>query len=198
MEFTYKISEQDYLLAASIVVKPPKWGAPLWTRYALPIWLLGFMILATAVGIYSGSESAGLPHAGSLGARIVQPLLEAIVPASLLTWLYSITGHLFLKVVRKKRERALHLANYRANPACQHESTVTLTSEIVRFQCGPNCFTQSPWSGYLEWIEKGNILLLITTGRQRRILQVGSLSNTERQELREILSSALSPKGGSS
>jgi len=141
-----------------------------------------------------GFGDASVLSGGSATPPTGQILLGAFVPSAVMYVIFLVLLKILNPFLAGRARRWAELRHFRADPACKHETTLTITPERVCFRCGEDCITQSRWNSYEKWVEKGHILLLVTHGQARRIVSVGQLSDESRDELRGILSGALPGK----
>jgi hypothetical protein len=189
MEFTYKISEEDYLRACTIKVTPLPSQKLWWPKHVYRSLLFLCVFSALASGLAVGSREMSFSVSAVPPPSWGKVCAEAVTPSIIISWIYFvILGLVHRFILRRSSAQVEH---YRSDPSCQCETTLTITSEEVFFRCGDGCLTRSGWNIYNEWIENGHILLLVTRARARRIVNLGGLSEAERQELRGILAVAL-------
>ena len=194
MEFSYRITEEDYLFASEIKVKPLTTRRQGWLKGAYQLLVFLFIFLAVALGLFLGEKDASGAQVDPALPLLGRILFASIFPAAAISWFYFIALGTMHSVLTRRRERDARLMHYRSDSSCQGMTTLTITPELVLFRCGPDCITQSGWKSYSEWILSERILLLVTHSRSRRIVNIAALSNTEQQELRAILATALPQK----
>jgi hypothetical protein len=193
MEFSYTISEAEYLSACKIPVKRPGRN---WLRinsYANEVILLLAIWGAFALGMLLESSdlvrvtAAQIPHghaaAAILPASIV-PTLGYFCVVVLAVRILRPTGWLALKIRRE---------HFRSDPGCQAETHASITTEGVAFRSAVGS-SQSTWGPYYAWAERGGTLILLTRAGVRKIIGVGNLSDSDKAQLRSILAAALPQK----
>jgi hypothetical protein len=192
MEFSYKLSEADYLLAGSIAVKRP--GRPrarlLFYAYLATLFLLlwGGLIIGM---LLEQMDLVGISAAQIQGVQAD----KAIVPASIVpALLYFCAGLILLRTgFLRWFDRGRRLEHFRTDPGCQAETTVIATAQSIAFRSKTGS-SESIWDCYSMWAERQGILVLVTHAGVRKILKVSSLSESEKAEFRGILSAALPKK----
>jgi hypothetical protein len=189
MEFSYRITETDYLYACKIKVAPRVSQRLRWSKHAYRLLLFTFVFGTFASGLLFGWKDATAIQIEMASPPLGRVFSEAIIPALVISLLYfSVLGVLHRYLTRNTNAQLEH---YRSDPSCQCETTLTVTPEQVFFRCANGCLTQSGWNIYKQWVESGNIILLITLAGVRKIVNIAGLSEVERDELRGILSAAL-------
>jgi hypothetical protein len=189
MEFSYKLSEADYLLASGTAAKRP--GRP-WAR------LLAYGNLTLVFLIIWGALLAGMfleqSDLAGLNPSEIQtvPLVRQVVPASIVPalCLFCLVFLLLRMRILRWLDRQSRREHFRADPGCQAETTVTLTPQSIAFRSVAGS-SESVWDGYATWAERNGILVLVTRAGVRKIMKIASLSESEKVELRGILSAAL-------
>ena len=187
MEFSYKLSEADYLLASKIVVKRPKRA---WAR-AQSYVSLGCLLVIVWGALLTGmmlewSDAGG----GSLAeAPIGHLVLSSIIPSLILFWFSLWLPRLVMRWPRLMSGRE----HFRTDPACQAETTAIITSESAKFR-SDNGNSESAWDCFSTWGERNGVLVLVTRAGGRKILKISGLSAVEKEDLHAILHVAL-PKG---
>jgi hypothetical protein len=189
MEFKYKLTEAEYLLASKIVVKRP--GRP-WAR------TLSYGYLAVIFLIIWGAFLAGMfleqeNLVGITAAEIQQVhAMQKMVPASIVPVLGIFGLALLFLRLRPLRflDRNSRIEHFRTDPGCQAETTVTVTPESIGFRSATG-FSESIWECYATWVERNGILILVTRAGVRKILKITGLSDSDKDELRGLLTAAL-------
>lgn len=189
MDFSYKLSESEYLLASRIAAKRP--GRP-WAR-ALTYGYLTIILLIVWGSLGAGmllerSDLAGITAADIQRLKPAEAIIYAsIVPAC------AISCMVFLLLrMRPLRwlDRKSRLEHFHADPGCQAETTVTLTGESISFRSAAGS-SESIWGCYAAWGERNGVVVLVTRAGVRKILKISDLSEGKKDEFRSILSSAL-------
>ncbi len=189
MEFSYKLSEAEYLLAARIAAKRPgRPSARLFTYAFLTTILLIVWVSFVAGMVLEQSDLVGIT-AGDLQRP---HKVEAIIPASIVPTLAIFCVAILLLRMRPLRWllRRSRFEHFRIDPGCQAETTVTLTSGSIAFRSATGS-SQSIWGCYTTWGERDGVVVLVTCAGVREILKIADLSESEKGEFRSILSSAL-------
>jgi hypothetical protein len=188
MEFSYTISEAEYLRARKLPSKSPAQIISLATRANFLFWLFLFVLLVilwTFVNLISrppqSQRVSAHPHpAGLLGSLIVCPISVAI---------FCIFAFLFFGIgpLRARRQ-------YRKDPFLQGQSTVDLNAQWISIRNSAGASSQHVWNLYLYWRERKNLIVLVRPSREFLILNLAALSDPQRTQLRSILAAALPQK----
>jgi hypothetical protein len=193
MEFSYILTEPEYLRACNMRVKR---AGRNWLRInsyvynailLLTVW--GAVVLGMLLESWDlvGVNTADVPH---------PHMPAAILPASILPALayffFVLVGLRLLRPSRwiAARQRREH---FRTDPSCTAETCVTVTPEGVSFRSATGS-SQSIWGTYCGWTERDGIVLLVTRAGVRKILSIGKLTDPEKSELRSILTAVLPQK----
>ena len=192
MEFTYKLTEPEYLFASKIATKGLRQPWARLVRYAylsvifLIVWgsvLVGMLLeQQDLVGITAGEIQ--FMHKA-----------QAVIPASFVP---AIGCYCLVLILLRFRflqwfDRKRRLEDFRTDPGCQAETTATVTPQSIAFRSATGS-SESIWACYSTWAERNGILLLVTHAGVRKILKVAGLSDPQRDELRAILTTALPKK----
>lgn len=187
MEFSYRISEAEYLNAFN-----PKFKGRM--KSVVKTILFWIIVLACLMVLITW-----LQHS-SHRAPVVQPQAVHRVGPNYNAWDYiEGFGPLLLAVVtlvlfpslapRFQRRR------YWKDPAMQGLFTVNITRESISVQNSAGTFHRSGWEPYRVWYEmKGVIVLFSHPAAHPMIVNLAGLSESQRDELRGILSTAIPKK----
>jgi hypothetical protein len=196
MEFSYKLTEAEYLLASSIVIKRPKrpWARVLSNAYLAALFLAIWGTFLAGM-VLERNDLVGVTARDLANGNVVRgvsptPLLSAsILPAAgLFCLLLIVTRLLFrLPILLTRKE------HFRSDPGCQAETTVSATAASISFRSAIGS-SENIWGGYSTWAERNGILVLVSHAGVRSILKIAELSERERAELRSILGTALPKK----
>lgn len=192
MEFSYKLTESDYLRASIIAVNRPKrrWARALSYGYLTQLFLVIWGALIAGM-MLERSDMVGITAADLRDLHVTSAIIPAsIVPSAAFFGLVVLLLRLrFLRwfISNSRRE------NFRVDPACQAATTVTVTPQSIAFRSALGS-SESDWRGYSAWAEKDGILLLVTHAGVRKILKISALSDVEKSELLSIVASALQKK----
>lgn len=192
MEFSYKLNQAGYLLAARIAVKRP--GRP-WAR-VLSYGYLTMIFLIIWGALLAGMMLEQQDLVGITAAEVQAPhAVRELVPASILPAIGLFSLALLLLRLRPLRslERKTRLEHFHTDPRCQAETTVMMTKESIAFRSGTGS-SESIWGCYSTWGERNGVLVLVTRAGFRQILKIVGLSEPEKIELRGILSAVLPKK----
>jgi len=187
MEFTYRLSEEDYLLGYKMEVGRVASLTPQWPKYVYSPLLFVFLLVAVTVGWVLGGSSVDGTSAGVM--RVVQ---ESVAPAPLIFILYFLAAGVIRRFHVKVNSSPVQL--YRSDPSIGVETTLAISAEGTHFRNDIGRVTRWGWEMYEGWLEGGGILLIVTKMRYSFIVKIGGLSDFECGELRLILSEALPQK----
>jgi hypothetical protein len=193
MEFSYKVSEDEYMRASKIGIKRPRGPWARGVSYLYPatlffaVWgsfLLGMIMERNdLVGVTAGDLHEG--HA--FRSMSPAPFWSAsLIPALGIFCLLLICLRILFRVpmLRVRREQ------FRRNPGCQVETTVNVTPSSIAFRSATGS-SESRWECYSTWAERDGVLVLVTHAGIRQILRIAGLSEPERAEFRGILSASI-------
>jgi hypothetical protein len=195
MEFTYRISEADYLAAAKM--RRASMGNA--TVQRVLFWCFVLVCLVVLWGVVSRSSTHTSSNSGTQVQSSDSSSDETETPASTKTsFIYNVGPFVVLVFVwgigfynmGPRRLRKL----YRNDPAMQGEISVDITTGSFSSRNTTGSTSQSGWNIYERWIEGKNLVLLVMRNRLYVILNVAGLTETQRTELRSILSAALPRK----
>jgi len=181
MEFSYKISEADYLAAWKLLERKTSHPRDLrsiaiWVAVNICLLIAWFVVSHRPIPV-SELESPS-SHASS------GPLLTSILVVIGLVTLFRI-------LYRVKNRSTILRKMYWKNPSMQGEFTVDITADGVRTQNTAGTSSTSRWEVYEFWSEEKDLILLTLRNETFSILNLGALSTRERDELRAIVAAAL-------
>ena len=187
MEFSYRISEEDYLKAFN-----PKFMGR--TKSVVKTILFWIIILACLMVLVTWPQHS--PHR----APVVQPPATHRVGPSHNAWDYiegfgplllAVESLVLVPVLTPKLQRR----RYRKDPAMQGKFTVNITRQSISVQNSTGTFHRSGWEPYRVWYEtKGVMVLFSRPAAHSMIVNLAGLSESQRDELRGILSEAIPKK----
>lgn len=182
MEFSFKVSEAEFLRAAKLERKSSR-RSSLKTAVFWILVMLGLMFLYIAVqppGHVPGvSSQPASVRALIRGAAISQRIGPFLVISGVWT--------LIIAVLLPIRMRYI----YRKDPRMQGEFTIRLTPDSISTENTAGSLSMSAWNIYDYWCEDKGVIVLRFRSGSYSILSLAGLSNTQRSELRSILSAAL-------
>ena len=188
MEFTYRLTEDDYLKAAKIKVKIKPSRRP-WFQFMSRIYLgLFFFVIWFSMifgRIFEWLEITG-DRLGNLAMGKL--LISSIVPASIL----SLLVFLLVRSVVFWPKRLQHREQYRRNSQCQVETTVNASTQRIVFRSETGS-SESLWKCYAGWGTQDGILVLQTYGGVRQIMKVAELNQDQKSEFIRILNFVIDP-----
>lgn len=181
MEFTYKISEEDYVNAyilqagnrSSALVK----NISFWVLMAVCLLLL-FGVTQRLIQSPADAEDS----APIVMSSVVLNIFPAVVAAG-----FFIFFRFFFPKIRIRRM-------YRGDPALQSEITLNVTADSIACQSSAGSTSQSAWNIYKCWSEGRGIITIAYHSGVYFVVSLAGLSEPRRAELRAILAAALPKK----
>jgi hypothetical protein len=186
VEFSYRISEEEYLNAE----KPnSKSGAVIKTILFWLIVLAFLMLVITAFQHFLHpapiAQHPTTPHAGSHFS--VAEFFGDSWPLDVILVVWVLISALSPKFQRRR---------YRKDPAMKGQFTVSLTLESISVHNSVGTFSQSGWDSYFTWYEAKGVIVLFSRSATRLLIGLAGLSDAQQNELRGILTSAIPRKLG--
>jgi len=185
MEFSYRISELEYLRAARLRLRTGRVGK------SILFWVVILACLIVAEGFFQKSRqqstSTQQEAAESVPTEVTRSkVIENVVPAMIFVGMMAF--FVFRGIPMQVRRE------YRKDPAMQGQITVNITPESICTESTAGTFSKTGWNIYDYWREgKGLIMLVFHSGLYIPISLAG-LSEPQRDELRGILTAALPKK----
>jgi hypothetical protein len=185
MEFSYRISETDYLNAE----KPLKTSISS-TVKSIVFWLViiafGIVVITAVSYITPHPPVAQQSAVQSVGSnRNVFDYLDSF--ALILATVTLVLPPIIMPKLAHRR--------YRKDPAMQGQFTVNITPASLSVQNTVRALTQFEWNRGVFWYEAKNVVVLIfRRPLARYLISLASLSESQRDELRGILTAALPKK----
>lgn len=178
MKFTYRITEEDFVRASRLHRQK--------TCPLLKTLVQSLLIIATMVFVWV--ILAGMTTTPSYrGEGETYYAWGTFVPFLIVLNLW------FIVAVILGRSRRIRAA-YRKNPALHGEITVDIANDGINQQSPIGFSSQSNWTLFDFWSEAPGLILLILHSGMYLVLNTTEVPDTERQELRRMLSSALRMK----
>jgi len=185
IEFTYHLTEDDYVKAAEIKVKI-KASHP-WSKVLSRIYL-ALLLFVIWFSMIIGRILAWLDITGDkLGKlSIGDVLLSSILPTAILLFLFILLIRILLLWPKKLQRRE----QYRNSAQCQVATTVKASPERIAFRSEQGS-SESQWKCYAGWAAQDEILVLQTFAGVRQILKIPGLNQDQRAEFIRILNAAM-------
>ena len=185
MEFTYRLTEDDYVKSAKVKVKI---NVPRpWSRFLSRIYL-GSLFFTIWFSIIIGRILEWLDVTGDkLGnLKTSNLLISSILPAAILLFLVL----LFVRILLFLPKRFQRREQYRNSAQCQVATTVKASTERIAFRSEEG-LSESQWKCYAGWSAQDGILVLQTFAGVRQILKIADLSQDQRDEFIRIVKTAI-------
>jgi hypothetical protein len=183
MEFTYNLTEQEFVRAAKLYRKSAAGSVIRKTAF----W--AFIILCLLLLFASVMKDATAP-------RGTVPQEHATVSLSVIALqvgpLLLVAPVLFFVIFVWPRMRLRSM--YRKTQALQGEISVRATSEAFSIQTSTGSASTVRWSDIKTWSEREDILLLIYPTKVYQTVSLKELSEQEKTQFRQLLTTALPPK----
>jgi hypothetical protein len=193
MEFTFKVTEAEYLRASRLRIKLP--GSK--TLQTVLFWIF---ILVCLVSLWSTVEKSKQTAGTTDQPVVTQPsevespsrgtgfhaLLVNDGPILLLVgvWFFM------LLILRPTTVRGM----YRKDPVMQGQFTVNVTPEFLSAENTAGTFWKARWNIFASWREGKDVIVLMYFTRAYFVLSIAGLSDAQRGEIRGILSATLPKK----
>ena len=198
MEFSYKLTEAEYLRASKLRLLRAGKGA---TVKKIIIWVFILVCLMLLWGVVTRNAlepavdvSAPVPASSeSVTSTSTPPKTD--VPLALLLNVGPILLLLavwFTLVTLRLPGRLRRM--YQNDPAAQGLFTVNVTAHSFAFKNTAGISSEISWNIYERWIDGGDLILLVNYSQAALTLSLAGLSDAQRAELRGILSAALPKK----
>lgn len=196
MEFSYRVSEKDYVRAwkmAALSRRGPVIKTVLFWAFVIICLVLLFAIIeknnnrhVEARQDQSETEQTELAVAPSTVSSSFENIAKNVAPLALVAgiWVFLIFYWTPLRVRRR----------YRKDTNCHGQVTIALDAHSVDIRSSVGISFQSGWNAFTDWSEKQNIVLFRQPSGTFHIVNIAELSEVERDELRGILSAALPRK----
>jgi hypothetical protein len=193
MEFSYRVSEKDYVRAWRMAVKSRKSSI----FKTIFFWAFIIVVLVLLFGVIEKTrtqhnqeqrepldteqtESAVAPVPAS---SAIGNIAKNVAPLALIGVIWI--GLIFYWIPQKVRNQ------YRKDTNCHGEIRIALDPFSIAIRSSIGTSFQSGWSAFTNWSEKQDIVLLRFPSGTFHIINVAGLSEVQRDELHVILTAAL-------
>jgi hypothetical protein len=198
MEFSYKLTEAEYLKASKLRLRSARKGSTvkmvlIWVVILISLTLLWEVVTRSALTpavnpsapAATSSESA-TPANTQQKTDLPIALLINLGPLLLLVavWFTLVTLQLPARLRRM----------YRNDPAAQGLFTVDITPHSFVLKNTAGISSEITWNIYERWIDGGDLILLVNYSQAALTLSLAGLSDMQRIELRSILAAVLPAK----
>jgi hypothetical protein len=188
MEFTYRISEEEYLRATKLKLKEAlRLGR---IGKFIMFWvviLAGLMVTISFVQKYRNQSPTQQEIVESVPTETpTSQIIENVVPVIVI---FGIMAFVIFRGVPMQVRRM-----YRKNPMMQGQFTINITPESISTQNTAGTLSKTGWNIYDYWREGKNLILLVYHSGAYFLISLAGLSDAQRDELRGILAAALPKK----
>ncbi len=193
MEFTFKVTEAEYLRASRLRIKLP--GSK--TLQTILFWIF---ILVCLVSLWSTVEKSK-PTAGTTDQPVVTQPSEVESPSrgtgfhALLVndGPFLLLAGVWFFMLLKLRPTTVR-GMYRKDPVMQGQFTVDVTPEFLSADNTAGTYWKARWNIFASWREGKDVIVLMYFTGAYFVLSIAGLSDAQRGELRGILATALPKK----
>jgi hypothetical protein len=192
MEFSYKLSEVEYVRACKLGRKASSRSV----RKKVMFWvfIIACLMLLWAVIEKAKHRPDVSDQPPATQSALVEPANNGSSTAAFLTnvgpffllagvWILAI----WLIPIRLRRL-------YRKDPLMQGQFTVCVTPESISIRNTAGTSSQTGWNVYDRWREGKNLIILVLHSRACFAMSMAGLSEAQRIELRGILNAAIPKK----
>jgi hypothetical protein len=189
MEFSYRISEAEYLSATKLKLKSDlRLG-----RIAKNImfWVFIIICLMLVFGIVQKShQQPTIPDEAAIQttppAQAASSIISNLVPIIVAV---GVVAFVIFKRVPMRLRRV-----YRNDPLMQGQFTLNITPESISIQSTAGTSSSTGWNIYDYWREGKDVILMVLHSGVAFPISLANLSEAQRVELRGILATALPKK----
>ena len=185
MEFTYTLTEDDYLKAATI--KVPRSARRPWSR-VLSVTYVVLFYLSVGLIVVAGRTLEWLDLTGDkLGNLPIGSVLSSsIFPMLILPLLIFV----LFKTVTYLPTRKTRIEQFRNCIGCTVATTAIVSSQSIAFRSEAGT-SECSWKCFAGWNSQGGLLILANHANTRHILKTARLEPAQSSELMQILATAL-------
>lgn len=197
MQFSYKVSEEDYRRALQLRVAR---GIALNPRKLALFWVFVLICLVLLWTIVQPKSRSGNPSSQPAVTEMEppspaanphpKPMLHALIvnlgPFLLILALWMVM------LGKSNSSRPAHL--YHRDPAMQGTYTLDVTPAAISMENTSGTSSKSVWNMYEYWREGNGVVILVMRSTAYFIISLAGLSEAQRNELRSILASLLPKK----
>jgi len=189
MEFTYKVSEAEFLSAWKL--RERSFSSRLFRGVFLFVgfWVVVLVGLILLWGVVQYTGASPMQHPSDHPAGISRFLGAMALNLGPFFVAFGILAFVAIRLGPQSSRRS-----YRNDPQMQGEFTVDLTPDSISIQNSVGTSSRSGWSLYKYWREGKDLLLLGLHSGELFVLSLAGLSEPQRDELRSILGAALPRK----
>jgi hypothetical protein len=188
MEFSYRISEAEYLRAR----KAPKRSSAQIVYLILGAnFLFWLMIFVLVVILWSVVQLTSAPAQTQPASAHAHPagFVGIIFFCLILLGIFCLFASLFFGLGPLRARR-----HHRKSAYLRGQFTVNVTQRSISIQNSAGPSLQDTWNLYQYWRERNGLIVLVRSSREFAILNLAGLSDPQRAELRGLLTSALPQK----
>jgi hypothetical protein len=191
MEFSYRISEAEYLKVAKVKIK----GSPGLSEVFLSLFICALLVVAY-LEFHPYAESHEHRAYTQPPSIAQQPTPDSTIPGRLEFRVFhnafpfiAITGCWILGtfVFLPMHTRRL----YKKVPALQGQFTVDVTQESISMQNTSGVSSKAQWNTFDHWREVKGVIMLVAQSGGCFLISLSRLTSGEQDELRGILTASL-------
>ena len=183
MEFSYTLSEKDYVSASRMLkAKPRKFGA---AKTAL-LCLFAVAILTIVWGViqHSSGTEAGTPPVYTRSSNSIQPWYVYLFGQIAFFAGLAVVFELFLPDFFLRRD-------FRKDPRMRREKTVRIDPSGIEFLDGTRKESVTLWAELVYWTEQNGLIVFVKKPSSLLIVKSSYLSVEQANQLRGILAQSL-------
>ena len=193
MEFSFRVTEKDYLAAWKLRMKASRSNVRktvlFWVFILVCLTMLWVIVQRKAQLLSQEQQQAVPSQPVSAADKAVSPSHALLVNVGPFALIAAVWVLLLLNLGPKGIRRM-----YRKDPTMQGEFTVNITHDSISTQNTAGTSSKSQWSIYSYWREGTGIIVLFLLNGAYFVLSLAGLSDAQRDELRGILATALQKK----
>jgi hypothetical protein len=185
MEFTYTLTENDYLNAAAIKVARSA-GRP-WSRL-LSVTYIVLFYLSVGLTVVAGRTLEWFDLTGNKLANLplTGVMTSSIMPMTMLPLFFLI----LFKTVTYFPNQRVRREQFRSCLGCKVKMTAVVSSQSIAFRSEIGS-SECSWKCFAAWNSQNGLLVLTNHAGTRQILKIAALNPAQHSELMQILSTAL-------
>lgn len=199
MQFSYRVSESDYLRSRKLIAKQFRRGVPgrqvlFWLFILICLVLLWTIVEKDSKQASSNAPSSGASVTMNQGSNDSQPVKNTGNSTSLLVNVGPFIVLAGVWTFMMVRFRSFPRRQYNRDPTMHGTFTVDVTADYLCVENSVGSSSKSNWKIYEYWSEAKDIVLLKNFSGSYFLLSTSGLDEGQKTELKGILSSVLTRK----